>query len=76
MTVGEVLDMVEYTFYSAHAYARYVYASHLHLQLLYYSSQYQSTALHFASKGGHHETVRVLLERGADSNSRNEVSGV
>ena len=44
--------------------------------VLYCLSQYQRTALHYASKGGHHETVRVLLERGADPNTRDRVSGV
>ena len=41
-----------------------------------YSSQDQKTALHHASEGGHHDTVRVLLERGADPNTRDWVSGV
>ena len=40
-------------------------------------AQYQRrTALHFASEGGHHDTVRVLLKGGADSNTRDEVSGM
>ena len=38
-------------------------------------TQYQRTALHYASKGGHHDTVTVLLERGADPNTHDEVSG-
>ena len=42
---------------------------------LYYSSQYQKTALHYVIEGGHHDTVRVLLDRGADPNTYNEVSG-
>ena len=42
----------------------------------YYSSQDQRTALHYAIGGGHHDTVRVLLERGADPNTHDEVSGV
>ena len=33
-------------------------------------------ALHYASDGGYHDTVRVLLERGADPNLRDKVSGV
>ena len=41
-----------------------------------YSSQYQRTALHYASEGGHHDTVRVLLERGADPNTCDWVSGI
>ena len=41
--------------------------------VLYYSSQDQWTALHYASKGGHHDTVRVLLEKGADPNTCDEV---
>ena len=44
--------------------------------VLFYSSQDQKTALHYASGGGHHDTVRVLLERGADPNTRDKVSGV
>ena len=44
--------------------------------MLLYSSQYQQTALHYASWGCHHDTVRVLLERGADPNARDKVSGV
>ena len=40
------------------------------------SSQDQKTALHYASGGGHHDTVRVLLERGADPNTHTKVSGV
>ena len=45
--------------------------------VLYYSSQYQKkTALHYASEGGHHNTVKVLLERGADPNQSDMVSGV
>ena len=39
-------------------------------------SQDQKTALHYASGGGHHDTVRVLLERGADPNTRDKVSCV
>ena len=42
----------------------------------YYSSQYQRTALHYASEGGHHDTVRVLLESGTDPNMYDKVSGV
>ena len=60
------------TFYDTHTYAWFVYASGLQ----YYSSQYQKTALHYASEGGHHDTVRVLLEREADPNIRDLVSGV
>ena len=43
---------------------------------LYYSLQDQKTALHYASRGGHHDTVRVLLEKGADPNTRDKASGV
>ena len=38
--------------------------------------QYRRTALHYASWGCHHDTVRVLLERGADPNTYDKVSGV
>ena len=41
-----------------------------------HSSQYQWTALHYAIEGGHHDTVRVLLERGADPNTCDKVSGM
>ena len=36
------------------------------------------TALHYASEGGHHDTVKVLLERKADPNRQDKViiSGV
>ena len=34
------------------------------------------TALHYASKGGHHDTVKMLLTREADPNTRDDVSGV
>ena len=44
--------------------------------VLYYSSQDWRTALHCASEGGHHDTVRVLFERGADPNTYDWVSGV
>ena len=30
-------------------------------------------ALHFASGGGHHDIVRVLLERGVDPNTHDKV---
>ena len=48
----------------------------VHWYSIYYSSQFQKTALHYASEGGHHDTVRVLLESGADPNTRDKVSGV
>ena len=41
-----------------------------------YSSQYQRTALHYASEGGHHDIVRVLLEREADTSTRDWVSNL
>ena len=71
------------TFYDTDTYAWFVYASGIqymfidvHWYILYYSSQDWKTALHYACEGGHHDTVRVLLERGADPNTRDEVSGV
>ena len=48
----------------------------VHWYMVYYSSQNHKTALHYASRGGHHDTVRVLLVRGADPNTRDVVSGV
>ena len=58
----------------------HLYIVHTHVNLcsfvLYYSSQHQRTALHYASQDGHHDTVRVLLERGADPNTCDMVSGV
>ena len=42
----------------------------------YSGSQDKLTALHYASEGGHHDTVRVLLERGADPNMCDKVSSV
>ena len=40
------------------------------------SSQYQYTALRNASRCGHSDIVRMLLERGADPNTCDRVSGV
>ena len=64
------------TLYDTHTYAWFVYASGLQSLVLYYSSQNQKTALHYASVRGHHDTVRVLLEKGADPNTHDKVSGV
>ena len=50
--------------------------SGVHWYLIYYSSQYQKTALYYASEGGHHDSVRVLLESGADPNTCDIVSVV
>ena len=36
--------------------------------------QFSSTPLHRASEGGHTETVRLLLERGAEVDERDKVS--
>ena len=36
-------------------------------------SQVQNTALHWASEGGHHEIVQLLIEAGADVNTLGEV---
>ena len=38
------------------------------------TTQDQKTALHCASEEGHHETVQLLLEKGADPNVQNKVS--
>ena len=39
-------------------------------------TQHQKTALHYASEGGHYDTVGLLLERGANPNTRDEVISV
>ena len=41
-----------------------------------YSTRYQDgfTALHHAADDGHTEVARLLLDRGADVNSKNKVS--
>ena len=38
------------------------------------TTQWQKTALHRASEEGHHETVQLLLEKGADPNVQDKVS--
>ena len=38
------------------------------------TKQDQKTALHLASERGHHETVQLLLEKGADPNVQDVVS--
>ena len=38
------------------------------------TTQDQKTALHYASGKGHHETVQLLLEKGADPNVQDMVS--
>ena len=38
------------------------------------TTQWRRTALHLASVGGHHETVQLLLEKGADPNVQDVVS--
>ena len=71
-----------YMYMYMHGYKNYVYIrfrvhGHNCSLIFYYSPQpYQKTALHCASECGHHDTVRVLLERGADPNTHDEVSGV
>ena len=35
---------------------------------------FQETALHYASRRGDHETVQLLLEKGADPNVQDKVS--
>ena len=49
---------------------------YVHVHTLLKSSQFLKTALHYASEGGHHDTVRVLLERGAEPNARDKVTNV
>ena len=38
------------------------------------TTQFQKTALHHASDKGHHDTVQLLLEKGADPNVQDNVS--
>ena len=38
------------------------------------TTQWQRTALHYASEEGHHETVQLLLEKGADPNVQDMLS--
>ena len=38
------------------------------------TTQYNQTALHYASEEGHHETVHLLLEKGVDPNVQDKVS--
>ena len=40
------------------------------------TSQYQQTALHYASDAGHTDIVQVLVDAKADVNARDEVSTV
>ena len=58
----------------------FVYVSGLQYTFIdvnwYSSSQYERTALHYACKNGHHDTVKVLLERGVDLNTHDKVCGV
>ena len=55
---------------------RFRYSAHAMLVLYYSSQNLKMTALHYASEGGHHDTVGMLLERGADLNTCDWVSGV
>ena len=43
---------------------------------MHLSLQFRETALMKASEAGHMECVQVLLDKGADANIQNEVSGV
>ena len=40
-----------------------------------YAMQYQQTSLHYASESGHYDTVRVLLENGANPRACDKVRG-
>ena len=42
----------------------------------YCSLQDQRSALYYATEGGHHDTVRVLLQRGVRHNKQTNVGGV
>ena len=41
---------------------------------IYFSPQYGNTALHLASRNGHPEVVKLLLQSHADVNVKNNVS--
>ena len=43
---------------------------------MHLSLQWRETALLMASKEGHIECIKVLLDKGADFNMQNKVSGV
>ena len=43
---------------------------------MHLSLQFEGTALMTASQAGHMECVQMLLDKGADVNMQNEVSGV
>ena len=51
----------------------YMYNGMYNVMYTCFTTQYQ-TALHCASKKGHHETVQLLLEKGADPNAQDMVS--
>ena len=36
--------------------------------------QYHNIPLHFAAFGGHTDTVKILIEKGADVNAKDKVS--
>ena len=47
--------------------------THVLVLMASYSTQNQQTALHMAIRRSHHETVQLLLERGADPNRQDRV---
>ena len=51
----------------------YIFTNNIHL-LLHYLPQHRCTALHYASEGGYNDTVRELLQGGADPNVLDKVS--
>ena len=52
----------------------YMYSGMYNVMYTCSTTQFQKTALHYASEKDHHETVQLLLEKGADPNVQDMVS--